>query len=66
MNKRFVQINKRIDKLIQDRTKNGFSWGKLLFFLSFFIIPLLWNKITDFFKDGADFNKIGEKIDSII
>ena len=66
MNKRFVQINKRIDKLIQDRTKNGFSWGKLLFFLSFFIIPLLWSKITDFFKDGADFNKIGEKIDNII
>ena len=66
MNKRFVQINKRIDKLIQDRTKNGFSWGKLLFFLSFFIIPLLWSKITDFFKDGADLGKINEKIDNII
>lgn len=67
MNKRFLQINSRLDKLIKEQKKNGFSWTKLMLLLSLFIIPLLWDKIIGFFKnDKKGFSEIGEKIEDFV
>lgn len=51
VNRGFKDINKRLDKLIKDRTKNGFSWVKLMLFASIFLFPALWAKIIDFTRD---------------
>ena len=39
----FKSINERLDKIIKDKKKNGFSWTKLMFFASLFLIPVFWS-----------------------
>jgi len=66
INKDFNQINNRLDKLLKDREKNGFSWTKLLLFLSLFLIPVFWDKIIDLIKKIDKEFKIDQKIDRFI
>jgi len=50
VNRGHKNINNRLDKIIKDRKKNGFSWTKLIFFLSIFLIPMLFSNVRDFIE----------------
>ena len=65
-NKQFKKINDNLEKLIKDRQKNGFSWTKLILFLSLFFIPFFWGNIKSLLKTAATSIDLDEKIDEAV
>ena len=63
-NKNFNKVDDNLEKLIKERKKNGFSWAKLIMFLSLFFIPFFWSNITSLLKTAATSIDLNEKIDS--